>query len=84
MKTVGSFFVLSVSLSLSDSVYGAAGCTSTTIDALVSVDYELRITLNDSLYGATACASATADASVRNLVCHLNTPPCVCIYFIIS
>jgi len=43
---------------------------STTVQARLSVDYELAVTLADSLNGTLGCTSTASDAIISNLVSH--------------
>jgi hypothetical protein len=52
------------------SANGASVCTSTALDAGISVDHELAVALRDGLYGALTGAGAASDAFVRNLISH--------------
>ena len=52
------------------SANGAGTCTSTAIDAGVSVDNVTIVALGNSANGAAGFTSAAADASVSNYICH--------------
>ena len=55
---------------------------SAAIQASAGVDHVLTVALGDSANGATLHAGTAADASVRNNICHENTPPYKCTYIL--
>jgi hypothetical protein len=61
-------------LSFNWSVNWASICTSTAVDALVSVDYE-DVAISDSFYWTFWSASAASDASISNFESHNYFPP---------
>ena len=52
------------------SAYRADTCTSTALNASISVDNVLAVTLRDSAYRTLASASSAANTIVRNNICH--------------
>lgn len=53
------------------SSYRASASASSTVDALIFVDYVCSISLGNSFCRAFVDASATAQACVRNFISHL-------------
>ena len=61
------FYVAELSL---DSACWASSCTSSAVDASVSVDNVLAVSLRDCIYWTFASTGSAAYASVSNYVCH--------------
>ena len=62
-------------LFLNRSAYWANTCTSTAIEALVSVDNVFAVSCRDSANRALSFTAAAVDAFITNYICHWKTPP---------